>query len=98
MGSSFGRLGVHHDPNVVRAPVVKPQGDHVTIPLVVKEHVEARALGAINSLTQTLIHCTRPLVEGEPFAHHGNMCTSCGSLCTFGNHVGDGADDGIIID
>ena len=55
-GSSFERSGAHRDPNVVRAPVVKPQGEHVTIPSVVKEHVEASALGTINALTQTLIH------------------------------------------
>ena len=45
------RPGARRDPNVVRAPVVKPQGGHVTIPSVVKEHVEASALGNINSLT-----------------------------------------------
>ena len=39
------------DPNVVRAPVVKPQGEHVTILSVVKEHVEASTLGTINALT-----------------------------------------------
>ena len=48
-GSSFERLGAHHDPNVVRAPVVKPQGEHVTILSIVKEHVEASTLGTINA-------------------------------------------------
>ena len=50
-GSSFERQSTRHDPNVVRAHVVKPQGEHVTIPLVVKEHVEASTLGTINALT-----------------------------------------------
>ena len=68
----------------------------MTIPSVVKEHVEARTLGTINALTQTLIHCTSPLVEEKLSVHHGHMCTSCGSLCTFGNHVGDGADNGLV--
>ena len=68
------------------------------IPSVVKEHVEASTLGTINSLTRTLIHSMTPLVEGEPSMHHGHMCTSCGSLCTFGTHVGDGADDGLVTD
>ena len=86
-GSSFERLGERHDPNVVRALVVKPQGEHVIIPLVVKEHVETSTLGTINALTQTLIHYTSPLVEEEPFVHCGHMCTSCGSLCTFGSDV-----------
>ena len=70
----------------------------MTIPLVVKEHVEVSALGTINVLTQTLIHSRSPLVEGEPSVCHGHMCTSCGSLCTFGTHAGDGADDGLVID
>ena len=39
-----------------------------------------------------------PLLEEEPSAHHGHMCTSCGSLCTFGSHAGDGADDGLVTD
>ena len=64
-GSSFERPGAHRDPNVVGAPVVKPQHEHVTIPLVVKEHVEANTLGTINALTQTLIHSMSPLVEGS---------------------------------
>ena len=50
-GSSFERSGAHHDPNVVRTPVVKSQGKQVTIPSIVKEHVEASTLGTINSLT-----------------------------------------------
>ena len=50
-GSSFERSGALHDPNIVKAPMVKPQGEHVTIPSVVKEHVEANALGTINALT-----------------------------------------------
>ena len=78
--------------------MVKPQGEHVTIPSVVKEHVEARALGTINALTQTLIHSTSPLVEGEPSVHCGHMCTLCGSLCTFGNHAEDGVNDGLVTD
>ena len=49
--SSFERLGACRDPNVVRALVVKPQGKHVTIPSVVKEHVEGSTLGTINALT-----------------------------------------------
>ena len=97
-GSSFERPEARRDPNVVRAPVVKPQREHVTIPLVVKEHVEASALGTINDLTQTLIHSMSPLVEGEPSVRCSHMCTSCGSLCTFGTHAIDGADDGLIID
>lgn len=28
--------------------------------------------------------------------HCGHMCTSYSSLCTFGTHAGDGADDGLI--
>ena len=71
--SSFERSGVFCDPNVVRAPMVKPQGEHVTIPLVVKEHVETSSLGTINALTQTLIHSMSPLFEGEPFAGRGHM-------------------------
>ena len=39
-----------------------------------------------------------PLVEEEPSACHNHMCTSCGSLCTFGSHAGDGADDGLVTD
>ena len=97
-GSSFEMPGAHHDPNVVRAPMVKPQGEHVTIPLVVKEHVEASTLGTINALTQTLINSTSPLVEGELSVCRGHMCTSCRSLCTFGTHAGDGADDGLVTD
>ena len=50
-GSSFERPGARHDPNVVRAPVVKPQGEHVIIPSIVKEHVETSNLGTINALT-----------------------------------------------
>ena len=84
-GSSFERLGAHHDPNIARAPVVKPQGEHVTIPLVVKEHVEANTLGTSNSLTQTLIHCMSPLVERSLLCSH--MCTSCRFLYTFGSHA-----------
>ena len=61
-GSSFERPGARRDPNVVRAPVVHPQREHVIIPSVVKEHVEASTLGTINALTQTLIHSTSPLV------------------------------------
>ena len=68
-GSSFERPGASHDPNVVRVLFFKPQCEHVTIPSVVKEHVEASTLGTINALTQTLIHCTIPLVEGEPSMH-----------------------------
>ena len=76
-GSSFERLGACHDPNVVRVLVVKPQGEHVIILSVVKEHVEVNTLGTINALTQTLIHSMSPLVEGEPSMHRGHMCTSC---------------------
>lgn len=65
-GSSFERSGPCRGPNVVRAPMVKPHHEHVTIPSIVKEHVEASTLGTINALTQTLIHCMSPLVEGEP--------------------------------
>ena len=68
----------------------------MTIPSVVKEHVDASALGTINALTQTLIHCMSSLFEGEPSMHRGHMCTSCGSICTFGTHAGDGADDGLV--
>ena len=50
-GSSFERSRAHRDPNVVRVPIVKPQGEHVIIPLVVKEHVETITLGTINDLT-----------------------------------------------
>ena len=70
----------------------------MTIPAGVKEHVEANALGTINALTQTLIHCTSPLVEEEPSMHHGHMCTSCGSLYTFGSHARDSVDDGLVTD
>ena len=38
------------------------------------------------------------LVEGDPSMHHCHKCTSCGSLCTFGTHAGDGADDGLVTD
>ena len=72
-GSSFERPGAHHDPNINRVPIIKPQGDHVIIPLVVKEHLETSTLGTINALTHTLIHCVSPLVEEEPFAHCGYM-------------------------
>ena len=78
--------------------MVKPQCEHVTIPSVVKENVEANTLGTINALTQTLIHSMSPLVEGEPSMHHGHMCTSCGSLCTFGTHARDGVDHGLVTD
>ena len=97
-GSSFERSGACHGPNVVRVPVVKPQHKHVIIPSLVKEHVEASTLGTINALTQALIHSMSPLVEGEPSVHLGNMCTSCRSLCTFGTHVGDDVDDGLVTD
>ena len=70
----------------------------MTIPSVVKEHVKANALGTINALTQTLIHCTSPLVEGESSMHRSHMCTSCGSLCTFGRHARDSMDDGLVTD
>ena len=50
-GSSFERPGARRDPNVVRAPVVHPQHEHVIIPSIVKEHVEANTLGTINALT-----------------------------------------------
>ena len=70
----------------------------MTIPSVVKEHVEASTLGTINALMQTLIHSMSPLVEGDPSMHHGHMCTSCGSLCTFGTHAKDGVDDGLVTD
>ena len=50
-GSSFERSRARRDPNVVRAPVVKPQSKHVTIPSVVKENVEANTLGTIKALT-----------------------------------------------
>ena len=68
----------------------------MTIPSVVKEHIEASTLGTINSLTQIIIHYTSPLVEGETSMCRGHMCTSCGSLCTFGTHAGDGVDDGLV--
>ena len=67
------------------------------IPSIVKEHVETNTLGTINVLTQTLIHFVSPLVEEEPFVHHGHMCTSCESLCTFGSHVGDSMDDWLVM-
>ena len=70
----------------------------MTIPSVLKEHVEVSTLGTVNALTQTLIHSMSPLVEGEPFFLCGHMCTSCGSLCTFGSHAGDAADDGLVTD
>ena len=70
----------------------------MTIPSIVKESVEAITLGTINALTQTLIHCTSPLLEEKHSVCHNHMCTSCGSLCTFGNHAGDGADDGLVTD
>ena len=97
-GPSFERLGARHDPNVVREPVVHLQRENAIIPSVVKEHVEANALGTINALTQTLIHSTSPLVEGEPSVCRGHMCTSCGSLCTFVNHAKESMDDGLVID
>jgi len=46
--SSFERSGARHDPNIVKAPVVKPQGEHVIFPLVVKKHVETSTLENIN--------------------------------------------------
>ena len=49
--SSFERLGALHDPNVVRAPMVKPKGEHVTIPSIVKDHVEVITLVTINAFT-----------------------------------------------
>lgn len=97
-GSSFERLGVHCDPNAIRVPIVRPQGEHVIIPLVVKEHVETNTLGTINALTQTLIHCGSPLVEEEPFLCCRRMCMSCWSLWMFGSYVGDTMDDGLITD
>ena len=36
-----------HDPNVVRMPAVNPQGEHVIIPSIVKEHVEISTQGTI---------------------------------------------------
>ncbi len=68
----------------------------MSIPSVVKEHVETITLGTINTLMQTLIHCMSPLVEQEPSVCHGHMCTSCGCLCTFGSHGGDSMDDGLV--
>ena len=97
-GSSFERLETQRGPNVVRALVVKPHSEHVTIPSIVKEHVEANTLGTINALTQTLIHCTSPLVEEDPSMHLGHMCTSCGFLCEFDSHAGDSMDDELVID
>ena len=94
--SSFERPGVRRDRNVVRAPMVKPHDEHVIIPLVLKEHVEANTLRTINALTQTLIHCMIPIVEEDPAMHHGHMCTSCESLCTFGSHARDCADNGLV--
>ena len=44
------------------------------------------------------MHCASPLVEKEPSLRHSHMCTSCGSLCTFGSRVGDTIDDGLVID
>ena len=38
------------------------------------------------------------LVEEGPSLHRGHMCTSCGSLCIFGSHVGDNMDDGLVTD
>ena len=61
-GSSFERPGACCDPNIVRAPTIKPHGEHVIISLVVKEHVEANTLRTINALMQTLIHYTSLLV------------------------------------
>lgn len=61
-----------------------------------KEHVETNTLGTINALTQTLIHYMSPLVEEEPSGHRSHMCTSCGSLCTFGSHARDNMDDGLV--
>ena len=79
-GSSFERSEACHDPNVVRAHVLKPQGEYVIIPSVVKEHVETNALWIINTLTQTLIHCMSPLVEEEPSMHHG-YSFNCEGTC-----------------
>ena len=70
----------------------------MTISSVVKEHVETTTLGMINALTQTLIHYTNPLVEEDPSLHCGQMCTSCGSLCTFGSHARDSMDGGLVTD
>ena len=70
----------------------------MSIPLVVKEHVEASTLGTINVLMHLLIHCTSPLVEEEPSVHRGHMCTSCRSLCTFGSHARDSVYDGLVTD
>ena len=70
----------------------------MTIPLVVKEHVESSTLGTINALIQSLIHCMSSLVEEEPYVRHGHMCTSCGSLCGFGSHARDSMDDGLVTD
>ena len=97
-GSSFERQEAHRDPNVVKAPIFKPQGEHVIISSVVKEHVETSTLETINALTQSLIHCTNPLVEEEPSLSHGHMCTSCGSLYMFATHVRDTMDDGLVTD
>ena len=63
---------------------------------LVKEHVETSTLGTINTLMHTLIHCNSPLVEKEPSVHCGHMWTSCGFICTFGCHVGDSMDDGLV--
>ena len=82
----------------MREPIVKPRGEHVIIPSVVKEHVETKTLGTINALVQTLIHCTSPLVEEEPSVHRSHMCTSCRSLSTFSSHARDSVDDGIVTD
>ena len=70
----------------------------MSIPSVVKEHVETNTLGTINSLMKTLIHCTSSLVEEEPFVCCGHMCTSCGSLCTFDSNARDRMDDGLVTD
>ena len=54
-GLSFERPEAHCDPNAFRAPIVKPHGEHVIIPLVVKDNIEIGTLGTINNLTQILI-------------------------------------------
>ena len=76
--------------------MVKSHDEHVIIPSVLKEHVEANTLRTINALTQTLVHCMIPIVEEDPYMHHGHMYTSCKFLCTFGSHARDCADNELV--
>jgi hypothetical protein len=97
-GSSFDRPMAHRDPNAPRFPSGKPQVDHVSIPSNVKEHVEVDTLGTISALTQTLIQCVTPLVEGDHGQSvRGHFCHSCGSVCTFGTTKREEEDDGLML-